>query len=121
MSLSNYGENAVLRLVQEATPFWLALFTTVPAEDGTGTEVEGGGYARQRVSFGEASGGEMSNSEALEFPTASEDWGTAAGWALFDAESGGRLWWYGEVDVPKPLHAGDIYRVDVGGLRLVMD
>lgn len=121
MSLSDYGENAVLGLVRNAATFWLALFTEMPGENSEGREVSGGGYARQRVSFGEASGGEMSNSEALEFPTASEDWGTAAGWALFDAESGGRLWWYGEVDVPKPLHAGDIYRVNVGGLRLVMD
>ena len=121
MSLSNYGEDAVLRLVREAAPFWLALFTDIPADDGSGTEIEGGGYVRQPVTFGAPSGGVMANATAIEFPTAASDWGTALGWALFDAESGGRLWWYGEVDVPKPLHAGDIYRVNVGGLRLVMD
>ena len=121
MSLTNYGENAVLGLVKGAATFWLALFTAVPGEDGTGAEVSGGGYARQRVNFGEAASGAMKNDEAIEFPTASSDWGTAAGWALFDAETGGNMWWAGAVDVPKPLYAGDIYRVDAGGLSLRME
>ena len=121
MSLSNYGENAVLRLVQEATPFWLALFTTLPAEDGTGAEVAGGGYARQSVTFGAPAGGLMSNAVAIEFPAATSDWGTATGWGLFDAESGGNLWWSGAVDIPKALYTGDIYRVNAGGLTLSMD
>lgn len=121
MSLTNYGEDAVLGLVRGAATFWLALFTSVPGEDGAGAEISGGGYARQRVSFGAASGGEMQNAEAIEFPTATADWGTAAGWALFDAQAGGNMWWAGAVDVPKPLHAGDIYRVDAGGLSLRMD
>ena len=121
MSLSNYGENTVLRLVQEATPFWLALFTTLPAEDGTGAEIEGGGYARQSVTFGAPAGGLMSNAVAIEFPAATSDWGTATGWGLFDAESGGNLWWSGAVDIPKALYAGDIYRVNPGNLRLEME
>ena len=121
MSLTNYGENAVLVLVKGAATFWLALFTAVPGEDGTGAEVSGGGYARQRVSFGTASGGAMKNSQAIEFPTATADWGTATGWALFDAQTGGNMWWAGAVDVPKALHAGDIYRVNAGGLSLHMD
>ena len=101
MSLSNYGENAVLGLVQGAATFWLALFTTVPGEGGTGTEVSGGGYARQSVTFGAPSGGSMANSLPIEVPTATSDWGTASGWALFDAKSGGNMWWSGAVDVPK--------------------
>ena len=121
MSLSNYGENAVLGLVQGAASFWLALFTDVPGEGGTGTEVSGGGYARQSVTFGAPSGGSMANSLPIEFPTATSDWGTAAGWALFDAKSGGNMWWSGAVDVPKALFAGDIYRVNAGGLTLSMD
>ena len=121
MSLTSYGENAVLGLLRGAATFWLALFREVPGEGGTGEEISGGGYARQRVSFGEASGGTLGNAEAIEFPTASSDWGTAAGWALFDAETGGHMWWAGAVDVPKPLYAGDIYRVDAGGLSLRME
>jgi hypothetical protein len=121
MSLTNYGENAVLGLVRGAATFWLALFCEVPGEEGTGAEISGGGYVRQRVSFGEASGGALENAEAIEFPTASSDWGTAAGWAIFDAETGGNMWWAGAVDVPKPLYAGDIYRVDAGGLSLRME
>ena len=121
MSLSNYGENAVLGLVRGAATFWLALFTDVPGENGGGTEISGGGYARQQVSFAAPSGGSMANSAAIEFPTATADWGTAAGWALFDAKQGGNLWWSGAVDVPKALYAGDIYRVNAGSLSLSMD
>ena len=119
MSLTNYGENAVLGLVKGAATFWLALFREAPGEGGA--EISGGGYARQRVSFGEAAGGALENAEAIEFPTASPDWGTAAGWAIFDAETGGNMWWAGAVDVPKPLYAGDIYRVEAGGLSLRME
>ena len=121
MSLTNYGENAVLGLMRGAATFWLALFSAVPGEDGAGEAIFGGGYARQRVSFGTASGGALKNAEAIEFPTATADWGTAAGWAIFDAETGGHMWWAGAVDVPKPLYAGDIYRVDAGGLSLRME
>ena len=119
MSLTSYGENAVLGLVKGAATFWLALFREAPGEGGA--EISGGGYARQRVSFGEAAGGALENAEAIEFPTASLDWGTAAGWAIFDAETGGNMWWAGAVDVPKPLYAGDIYRVEAGGLSLRME
>ena len=121
MSLSNYGEDAVLRLVREAAPFWLALFTDIPADDGSGTEIEGGGYVRQPVTFGAPSGGFMANATAIEFPTAASDWGTALGWALFDAPQGGNLWWSGTVEVPKALYTGDIYRVNPGSLQLAMD
>ncbi len=121
MSLTNHGENAVLELVKGAGPFWLALFREAPDDEGGGAEISGAGYARQRVSFGTPAGGTLASDAAIEFPAAVSDWGTAGGWALFDAESGGRMWWGGAVDVPKPLYAGDIYRVDAGALSLSMD
>lgn len=121
MSLTNHGENSVLSLVKGASSFWLALFTSAPSEEGTGTEVTGAGYSRQQVSFGTPSGGSMKNSAAIEFAPAASDWGTASHWALFDAATGGNMWWSGAVETPKPLYTGDIYRVAVGGLTLTMD
>lgn len=121
MGLSNAGENKLLTLFKDSGTLYVGLFTVAPGEDGGGTEVSGAGYARQKVSFGTPAGGSMSNSAALEFPTASANWGTAQAWALFDAASGGTMLWYGAVTEPKELFAGDIYRVDAGNLVLTMD
>lgn len=121
MSLTNYGENRILELFKGAGTYYLALFTVSPSESGDGTEISAGGYARQKVTFGSAAGGAMSNSAAIEFPTATADWGTANGLALFDAVTGGNMLWYGAITNPKILYAGDIYRINIGNLTLTMD
>ena len=57
MSLSNTFETTVLTwlLTNSAatrpTAWYVALFTSNPAEDASGTEVSGGAYARQSVTF----------------------------------------------------------------------
>lgn len=121
MSLTNTGENTILTLFKESKTHYLALFTTAPSETGGGTEVSGGAYARQVVTFGSPSNGSMSNSSAIEFPTATANWGTAKAWGLFDAATSGNLIWYGNIDTPKELLAGDIYRINAGNLTLTMD
>ena len=121
MSLTNYGENRILDLLRGAGTYYIGLFTASPSENGSGTEISSGGYARQKVTFGAASGGSMTNSEAIEFPTATADWGTATAWALFDAKTGGNMVWYGNINSPKILYSGDIYRVNAGNLTLTMD
>lgn len=121
MSLTNHGEDKLLTLFKNAGSYYLALFTAAPGETGGGAEVTGGAYARQLVAFGEPADGTMKNSAAIEFPTATADWGTAVSWGLFDAASGGNLVWYGEITTPKELLAGDIYRINTGNLTLTMD
>ena len=121
MSLTNTGENNLLNLFKGAGPYYLALYTTAPGESGGGTEVSGGGYARQQVTFGNPGSGSMSNSAAIAFPVATGSWGTVKGWGLVNASTSGDIVWYGTVDVAKEIAAGDIYRVDVGGMTLTMD
>ena len=121
MSLTNHGEDKLLTLFKNAGPYYLALFTSAPNETGIGTEVSGGSYARQQVTFGNPSAGVMKNSAAIEFPTATATWGTAVAWGLFDASTGGNLVWYGNITTPKELLSGDIYRVNAGNLKLAMD
>jgi hypothetical protein len=121
MSLTNHGENALLTLFKNDGPYYLALFTAAPSETGGGTEISGGGYARQAVTFGTPANGSMTNSAAIEFPTATASWGTAKAWGLFDAATSGNLVWYGNIDTPKELLAGDIYRINAGNLTLTMD
>lgn len=121
MSLTNTGEDRVLTLIKGDGPYYLALFTTAPSEAGGGTEVSGGAYARQAVTFGNPSSGTMKNSAEIVFPTATASWGTVQAWALFDAATSGAMLWYGDIDVPKELLAADVYRIETGGLTLTLD
>ncbi len=102
MGKTNYLENEVLKLslgkslalTLPITPY-LALFTTLPGEDGTGgVEVSGGGYARVNVSsaFPTPSGtGSVTNSSDINFGTASANWGNVKGVGIFTAASAGQL------------------------------
>lgn len=78
---------------------YVALYTTNPAEDGTGgTEVTGAGYARVAYGPGDAywsaptSGdGLFSNLAAIQFGAPTADWGTIVGFGLLDNSTGGNL------------------------------
>ena len=78
MSKSNFLENEILDHVLRNSSYtppstvYAALFTSNPDEDGSGTEVTGGSYARQAVTFGAASGGSVTNSSAVN----DRDWET---------------------------------------------
>jgi hypothetical protein len=98
-------ENEVLRLMTgqslatlsfPVTPY-LALFTVVPTDAAGGTEVTGSSYARQSAAgkFGSPSGGSLTLSTAVDFPTVTSSSYTVVGVACFDAvSSGNMLWWY---------------------------
>lgn len=96
-SFSDYLEDAVLDHVfrnvalTSPTTVYLALYTVTPSDAGGGTEVTGGGYARQAITFGAASGGAMSNSALVSFTASGANFGTVAAVGIFDAVSGGNL------------------------------
>lgn len=128
MSLSNTFETNVLTwmftasAVTRPTAWYLALFTSNPAEDGSGTEVSGTGtaYARQSVSF-TVSGNTASNSAAVEFPTATASYGTVTHVGVYDASSGGNLIAYAALTTSKAIDTGDVLRVNSGELNVTMD
>lgn len=111
---TDYLEDAILNHVLRNTAYsspttiYVALFTTLPADDGTGgVEVTGGSYARQSVTFAAPSGGSVANSGAVTFPTATASWGTVLGMGLFDAVSGGNLLYFGALATSKTVDNGD--------------
>ncbi len=111
---TDYLENALLDHVLRNTAYtspttiYVGLFTTVPADDGTGgVEVSGGSYARQSVAFNAASGGTTANTALVTLPTATASWGTVLGIGLFDASTGGNLLYYGTLTVSKTVGIGD--------------
>lgn len=77
---------------------YIALFTAVGSDDGTGfTEVSGGSYARASTAgsdWSAASGSAPSsttNSNTVSFPASSGSWGTVIAFGIYDASTSGNL------------------------------
>ena len=110
--------NNVLRATNYAPPaaVYVALFTAAPSDAYTsgapdGTEVSGGSYARTAVTFGAPAAGspgkQCQNSAAVTFPTATASWGTVTHFGIFNASSGGELFYWAAVDTSKAVNNGD--------------
>lgn len=127
--LSNYGENLVLTWLlttssaTRPTTWYVALYTVAPGEGGGGTEVSGGSYARQAVTWTVSGTAptEASNSAAVEFPTASASWGTVVAAGIFDAVSSGNLIAFSNLDTSKAIDTGDVLRFNTGSLDITLD
>ena len=128
MSLSNTFETRVLTwlftgdAVTRPSAFYVALFTSNPDEDASGTEVttSGTAYVRQSASF-TVSGNTASNSAAIEFPTATASYGTVTHIGVFDASSGGNLIAYAALSTSKAIDTGDVLRLPASDLNITMD
>ena len=126
MSFSNYLETEILDHVFAGAAYtapstkYLGLFTSAPGEAGGGTEVSGGGYARQTVAF-TTSGNTTSNNAAVEFPTATANYGTVTHVGVFDASTSGNLMAYATLSSSKAIATGDVFRVPSGDLDITLD
>ena len=127
MSFSNYLETEILDHVFAGAAYtapgtkYLALFTAVAdGEAGSVTEVTGGGYARQTVAF-TTSGNTTSNNAAVEFPTATANYGTVTHVGVYDASSSGNLMAYAALSSNKTIETGDVFRVPSGDLDITLN
>lgn len=128
LSFSNSTETLVLNWLLTSgsatrpTAWYLALFTSNPDEDASGTEVStvGTAYARQTAAF-TVSGNTASNSAAIEFPTATASYGTVSHVGVFDASTGGNLLAYAALSTSKAIDTGDVLRVPAGDLDITLD
>lgn len=125
MGLSYHLERALLNalLLNFAFPrletLYLALFHTNPEKDGRGQELVEAGYARAPISFGLAPGSIYVNSMEIRFKEASEDWGFVGHLAVFDKAEGGNMLFFGELDVPADMVAGEIATFPVGSIEVL--
>ena len=89
---------------------YVALFLTVPDEEGVGTEVSGGGYQRQAVTFAEPAQSAdlvtIANTVSITFPTALSPWGTVLAAAIFDSSTVGNMLHYISLPTPKEIVTG---------------
>jgi hypothetical protein len=128
MSFSNYLETAVLDHVFGGSAYtapatlYIGLHTSNPDEDNSGTEVSTSGtdYARQTIAF-TTSGNTTSNTAAVEFATATANYGTVTHCGIYDASSGGNLLAYAALTSSKTIETGDVFRVPAGDLDITLD
>ena len=126
MSFSNTFETTVLTWVfttgsaTRPTAWHIALYTGAPSDTGGGTEVSGGGYGRQAVTF-TISGNTASNSAAIEWDTATSGYGTVTHVGVFDAATSGNLIAYAALTTSKTIDTGDVFRLPSGDLDITLD
>lgn len=126
MSFTNDLETRVLQWAlttgspTRPTAWFVGLFTAAPGEAGGGTEVSGGSYARQAVTLS-VSGNLATNAAAVEWPTATANWGTITHVAVFDASTSGNMLVYAALTTSKTISTGDVLRIPLGDLDITLD
>ena len=125
---SDYLEDKVLEHVFGGNTYtapstlYVALYTSAPSDTGGGTEVSGGGYVRKTATFNVSGTNPTtaSNAGAIEYPTATANYGTVTSVGIFDALSGGNLLAYANLTASKVVSTGDVFRFNAGDLDITL-
>ena len=126
MAFTDFLEHKLVAHTFSATPYtspstvYVALYTVAPTDSTTGTEVSGGGYARQSASF-TTTGNAATNASAIEYPTATGNYGTVVAVAILDASSSGNMLAYATLSASKTISTGDVFRIPAGDLDITLD
>lgn len=106
---------------------YVALYTDVVNDAGTGTEVSGGAYARVQINqdgmtspfWNSHTAGTFDNNGDVTFAQATANWGTIVSWAIMDAAAAGNQLFHGLLgSSPSPcvgLNTGDIFHARAHG------
>ena len=126
MAFTDFLENKLVAHTFSATAYtspstvYVALYTVAPTDSTTGTEVSGGGYARQSASF-TTTGNAATNASGFEYPTATGNYGTVVAVAILDASSSGNMLAYATLSASKTISTGDVFRIPAGDLDITLD
>jgi len=127
-ALSDYAEKLLLDWLMTTgsatrpTAWFVALYTAAPSDSGGGTEVSGGGYARQSVTFGaaESPGGTTDNTNLVEWTATGAAFGTVTHVGIFDASTAGNLLWHGALTTSRTVGDGDKLEFAIGSIDLTL-
>jgi len=103
------------------TTVYLALYTTNPTKNDVGIEAKGGGYKRMPITFGApTTTGKItvSNTNTVQFPLATEDWGNMSHFGIRSAATGGDLLAFGAFPVPKLIQLDDEAKFAPGSITV---
>ena len=98
------------------TPIKLALVTANGDDATAGTQVTGGSYARQNITFGAAASGQIANNASISFtgmPAA-----TVVGIELYDNAGTPKRLAYGALTASRTVTAGDTVQFAIGAITL---
>jgi hypothetical protein len=109
---------------------WVGLSSQDPLDDASGvSEPPGKGYARVKTNeadgtswqVSDATGTTVDNAEAIEFNTATDDWGTMTHFALFSGSTAGAsVLCHGALTSSKSVDNGDTARFAAGELDICL-
>lgn len=128
-NLSDFGERAFIdyalrNQAAPATTYYLGVSTQAFAEGDTPAQAEAkeptdSAYARQAISFGNASSRTISNDVDIEFPEATASQGSIGYWAIFDGTTNtANTVAQGSFTTAKTVATGDVLRVATGDLDI---
>ena len=87
--LSTTAENtAIASIFVPSTTYYLSLHSATPGQTGA-SEITGGSYARQSITFGAASGGSEASTNSQTFTNLPAESGGISYFGLWSASSGG--------------------------------
>lgn len=118
VTISTPTLSAMLDEITSGTPY-LALYTSNPGAGDTGTEVTGGSYARQAITFGAVDAGAVRNTNAVSFTGMPLT--TVTHWAIRSAATGGTLRVSAPFSPTIPFQAGDVLDVAVDQLAIGLE
>lgn len=127
MSKSDYLEAQILNHILRATAYpspsavYAALFTSLSTEAGPDTEVSGGSYVRQQITFSAPSGGQVVSDADVLFPIATADWGIIQSVAIMDSAAAGNKLYAMDLNIPREILQTDQFRLPAGQIIVQED
>lgn len=137
MPFTNYLEDSLLNhslrngtggQLYTSPSIWIGLIkdNVVFLDSGFGTQSEfsGGGYARKYIApadLNASSNGTVTNANALTFPQATGNWGTAHTFVLFDSGTAGNAMMFGTLVTDKVILNGDTPSFAAASLKVGLD
>jgi hypothetical protein len=125
--MSSFLESEILNHVLRGIYFsgssstWVALYSSNPTEDDTGTELSGSGYQRAAISgslpFDVAYNGDWTavNTASGVFPQATGDWGWITHFGIMSGSQSGSLLFFGNLTTGSlAINSDDIMAVPAG-------
>ncbi len=127
MNISNYLRDKVADKIIGAVNFttaptlYIRLFSTVLTAAGTGTEIAQPSYAAKLIdnnltNFPLSAAGAKANAVRFDFAAAAENWSPILAVGLFDAATGGNLYFYDNLTASITIASGEILFFDIGDI-----
>ena len=126
MDFSNYLADALIDATVRKTTYttptqtYVALYTSDPTKNNTGTEVSGTTYTRFPLTMDAPDDGVTQNTNEMEWAVAMTVWGTITHVGIMDAEVAGNLLYFAELIEPKNITVGDQFQITPANLKLTL-